>query len=299
MIFDAHVHFFGREFYTFQTTLVSREDPETILGRIRAGGLEIPGRDPKIHGARWIAELDRNHIDRAVMFASTPTEMKTVGEVAAIYPRRLVPYTVVNPNAPATLESLESMMPKFHFRGILLFPAMHDFAIHSPEATRAIELAKRHNLVVFVHCGKLRVNVRKLVGLNADFPAEKSRPRDLLSVARAYPGVRFVVPHFGSGWFEEALALGATCPNVYVDTAGSNAWILEHDPPLSLVEAFQAARVSFGVERILFGSDSGVFPRGYRADVLRAQQETMRAAGFTEDEQSAILGGNLATLLGA
>ena len=88
MIFDAHVHFFGREFYAFQTTHISREDPQTILGRIRAGGLEIPGPDGQAHGARWIAELDRSGIDRAVIFASCPTEMKTVGEVAASHPRR-------------------------------------------------------------------------------------------------------------------------------------------------------------------------------------------------------------------
>lgn len=297
MVFDAHIHFFGREFYTFQTTLIAREDPETILGRVRAGGVEIPGPDAKAHAARWITELDRNQIDRAVLFASSPTEMKTVGEAAAGHPRRFLAYTIVNPKAPATLATLDSLQPKLHFKGILLFPAMHEFAIQSPEAARAIEVAKRHRMVVFVHCGKLRVNVRKLIGLNADFPAEKSRPRELLEVARAHPDVRFVVPHFGSGWFDELLALGSDCPNVYTDTAGSNAWILEHDPPLSLAEVFQAARSSFGIERILFGSDSGGFPRGYRADVLRAQQETMRVAGFNDDEQRAVLGENLARLL--
>jgi uncharacterized protein len=298
MIFDAHVHFFGREFYTFQTTLVSREDPETVLGRIRAGGLEIPGPDGAVHGARWLAELERNQVDRAVLFASSPTEMKPVGQVAASAPQRLFPFTVVNPKAPATLDMLESLQPTLHFRGMLLFPSMHEYAIQSREAARAIEVAKRLNMVVFVHCGRLRVNVRKLIGLNADFPAEKSRPRELADVARANREVRFVVPHFGSGWFEETLELGASCANVYTDTAGSNAWILEHDPPLSLAEVFQAARNAFGVDRILFGSDSGVFPRGYRADVLHKQRDTMHAAGFNDDEQRGVLGGNLAALLG-
>ncbi len=297
MVFDAHVHFFGREFFAFQTTLIAREDPETILGRIRAGGVEVPGPDPKVHLARWMGELDRNHIDRAVVFASVPTEMQTVGQMAALHPRRLFPFTVVNPKAPATLQLLESLQPKLHFKGILLFPSLHEFAIGSPEAARVIEAAQRHRLVVFVHCGRLRVSVRKLVGLNADFPAEKSRPRDVAPVAQAHPEVRFVVPHFGSGWFRETLELGAACKNVYVDTAGSNGWILEHDPPLSLVEVFQAAKKSFGVDRMLFGSDSGLFPRGYRADVLRLQQETMRAAGFTEDELRGVMAGNLARLL--
>jgi hypothetical protein len=298
MIFDAHVHFFGREFYDFQTTLVSREDPETVLGRIRAGGVEVPGPDARAHAARWMAELDRHGIERAVIFASCPTEMKAVGEVAAAHRDRVSAYTVVNPLAPATLDLVESLQPRARFKGILLFPAMHDYAITSSEAQRAIELAQRHDLVVFVHCGKLRVNVRKLIGLNPDFPADKSRPTDLLGVARAHPEVRFVVPHFGSGLFEETLVLGGNCPNVYTDTAGSNAWILEHDPPLSLVEVFQATQSSFGTERILFGSDSGGFPRGYRADVLRIQRETMHTAGFTDAEQRAVLGGNLAKLLG-
>jgi predicted TIM-barrel fold metal-dependent hydrolase len=297
MIFDAHVHFFGREFYTFQTTLVSREDRETILGRIRAGGVEIPGPD-EAHGARWLVELERNQIDRAVLFASSPTEMKSVGMVAASSPRRLFAFTVVNPKAPATLDMLESLQPKLHFRGILLFPSMHEYHIQSREAARAIDLAKRLKLVVFVHCGKLRIHVRQLIGLNADFPAGKSRPSDITDLARDNPDVHFVVPHFGSGWFEETLELGATCSNVYTDTAGSNGWILEHDPPLSLAEVFQSARASFGFDRILFGSDSGGFPRGYRADVLRAQRDTMRAAGFGDDHQRAVLGGNLARLLG-
>jgi predicted TIM-barrel fold metal-dependent hydrolase len=174
---------------------------------------------------------------------------------------------------------------------------MHDYAIQSAEAARAIELAKRHELIVVVHCGRLRVNVRKLIGLNPDFSADKSRPSDLLPVARTHHGVNFVIPHFGSGLFEETLAVGAQCPNVYTDTAGSNAWILEHDPPLSLAEVFQATRSALGADRILFGSDSGVFPRGYRADVLQAQKDTMRAAGFDDADQRAVLGENLARLL--
>jgi predicted TIM-barrel fold metal-dependent hydrolase len=297
MIFDAHVHFFGREFYTFQTTLVAREDPDTILGRIRAGGVEVPGPDAKAHASRWLAELDRHRIDRVALFSSTPTEMRTVGAVASAHPRRLFPYTVVNPKAPATLETLESLQPAHRFKGILLFPALHEFSIQSAETLRAIEVAKRHRMVVVVHCGKLRINVRKLVGLNADFPAERSRPRDLEAVARAHPDVRFVVPHFGSGLFEETLALARSCANVYTDTAGSNGWMLEHDPPLSLVDMFQSARRAFGVERILYGSDSGTFPRGYRADILQVQRDAMRAAGFTDDDQRMVLNANLAGLL--
>ncbi len=297
MIFDAHVHFFGREFYAFQTTLVAREDPEVIFGRIRAGGFEIPGADAKAHAARWIAELDRNRVDRAVIFASSPNEVEVVGAAVKSYPRRLYPYALVNPKAAAQVELLDKLQSQFHFKGILLFPALHEFSMQSPEAERVIKLAEKHRMVVFVHCGKLRIPVRKLIGLSADFPAERSRPRDLEAVANAHPKARFVVPHFGSGWFEETMALGNACANVYVDTSGSNGWILEHDPPLALTEVFKTARDVFGIDRILYGSDSGVFPGGYRGDIMQAQQSTMAAAGFTDDDRRAVMGFNLGRLL--
>ena len=298
-IFDAHTHFFSREFYEFQTTLVPGADRATLLDRIHAGGINVPGLGASAHTARWIAELDRSGVARAVTFASVPAEMKVVGEAAAASGGRLVPFAMVNPRAPETLTTLEALQPTLHFRGMALFPAMHDYSIDSTEASLAIDLAAKHRMVVFVHCGKLRVNVRKLIGLEADFPAEKSRPVQLIPVARARPNVTFVVPHFGSGRFEELLELGSACKNVYTDTAGSNAWILEHHPPLALSEVFAQTRETMGAERILFGSDSGVFPRGYRADVLRMQEAAMRAAGFSDSEREGVLGGNLTRILAA
>ena len=54
-----------------------------------------------------------------------------------------------------------------------------------------------------------------------------------------------------------------------------------------------------GRERILFGTDSSVFPRGYRNDLLDAQRTALDQAGASVDDQEAILGGNLARLVPA
>jgi predicted TIM-barrel fold metal-dependent hydrolase len=299
MIFDAHTHFFSREFYEFQTTLVPGGNRTALLERIRAGGIEVPGPDARAHLARWIAELDRHGVARALTFASVPAEVKAVGEASAASGGRLVPFAMINPRAPETLTQLASIQPTLRFRGIVLFPAMHDYAIGAPEASRAIDIAEKSDMAVFVHCGKLRVNVRKLIGLDADFPADRSRPVDLIPIARARPDVTFIVPHFGSGLFEELLELGASCRNVCTDTAGSNAWILEHHPPLALSEVFARAREAMGAERILFGTDSGVFPRGYRSDIPRMQNDAMRAAGFSDGEREGVMGGNIAGIVGA
>ncbi len=298
MIFDAHTHFFGREFYEFQTALVPDGDPVALLDRIRAGGIEVPNGDPQAHAARWIAEMDRYKIDRVAMFASVPTELPIVGKVAAESGGRFVPFATVNPRKPETVETLDHIQGEYRFRGMLLFPAMNEYPIQSPDVTAALEVAKAHRMLVFVHCGRLRVNVRKLIGLDPDFPAQKSRPRDLLPVAQAHPDLAFIVPHFGAGYFDELLTVAESCTNVYADTAGSNAWIVEHDPPLSLAEVFKDARESFGIDRILYGSDSGVFPRGYRSEVMSKQTEAMRNAGFSDRDQAAVLGGNLSRMLG-
>jgi len=297
-VFDAHTHFFGREFYEYQATLVNGSDPEATLDRIRAGGIEVPEPDAAAHAARWIREMDRHRVDRAALFASIPEEMIVVGEVAAASNGRFVPFATVNPAVPVTLSALRGLLPRYRFRGVLFFPAMHDYSIQSPEVTAALELAKAHAMVAFVHCGRLKVGVRKLIGLDPEFPAEKSRPRDVAAVARAHPDVAFILPHFGAGFFDEALDLAAAYRNVYVDTAGSQSWAAECVPPLSLADIFRQTRDAIGAERILYGSDSGVFPRGYRADLLQAQIDAMLAAGFSAGEREGVLGGNLARLLG-
>ena len=72
------------------------------------------------------------------------------------------------------------------------------------------------------------------------------------------------MPHFGAGFFREVLMVADACPNVYVDTSSSNAW-MKYSPGLTLRHVFAQALAVMGAERLLFGSDSSFFPRGWRA----------------------------------
>jgi hypothetical protein len=69
-----------------------------------------------------------------------------------------------------------------------------------------------------------------------------------------YPNLPFVVPHFGAGYFREALMLADLCPNVYLDTASSNSWIKYEG--LELKTVFRRALDVVGPGRLLFGTDS-------------------------------------------
>jgi predicted TIM-barrel fold metal-dependent hydrolase len=296
-IFDCHTHFFSRTFFETQAAQVPGADVPRLLEELEAKGMEVPGDDAS-HRERILADLDRNGVARAVCFASVPQEMKAVAEAAYESDGRLVPYAVVDPRDVATVERFDTLQPHYAFQGLMLFPAMHDFGIGDEVAEAALNLAYEHGLTVFVHCGLLRVKVRHLLGLNGDYPLDHADPRDLLPVARERSDQTFVVPHFGAGLFEEFLELGGACPNVLADTAGSNNWAARHDPPLTLADLFARTKEVFGADRILFGSDSGSFPRGYRRDVLEAQIQAMDEAGFSEEEKTKVMGGNLDRLLG-
>jgi predicted TIM-barrel fold metal-dependent hydrolase len=124
---------------------------------------------------------------------------------------------------------------------------------------------------MFVHFGKLIMRPRDYAGIPTLTNDTFSNPKDLIPVAKKFSGIRFIIPNFGAGKFEETLEVGKECPNVYVDTAGSNSWINDHSTKPDMRRVFQRFLEVFTSSRILFGSDSGMLPRGYRYDIVDNQ----------------------------
>ena len=91
--------------------------------------------------------------------------------------------------------------------------------------------------------------------------------------------------------------LGSLCENVYVDTSSSNSWIKTQPENLTLTSVFEKSAGVFGVDRIVFGTDSSVFPRGWRNDLYEEQLVAMKEAGFNENEIEKILSGNINRIL--
>jgi predicted TIM-barrel fold metal-dependent hydrolase len=140
--------------------------------------------------------------------------------------------------------------------------------------------------------------LRDALGLPRVYDSRFANPLDLQVVANRFPQIKFILPHFGCGFFRETLMLGLQCENVYVDTSSSNNWMITQPHPLTLTEVFQKTRAVFGIERILFGSDSGVFLRGWRKDILDEQKQAMTTAGFLAAEMEMVLGGNARRMFG-
>jgi predicted TIM-barrel fold metal-dependent hydrolase len=66
---------------------------------------------------------------------------------------------------------------------------------------------------------------------------------------------------------------------------------------LDLKTVFRRALEVAGSERLLFGTDSSFFPRGWVAGVFQEQARVLSEIGISEENARAILGGNLERLL--
>ena len=60
---------------------------------------------------------------------------------------------------------------------------------------------------------------------------------------------------------------------------------------------FRRALDVVGAERLLFGTDSSFFPRGWQRGVFEAQKSALEAAGADEETQQKILANNFDKLL--
>lgn len=300
-LFDFHAHFFARPFFDALAAQSPQEgSPEEKLVRVTsATGIELPSEDVKEHTARWLAELDRHGVARMAAFASLPEEVPAVAEAAKASDGRLVPFSLVNPCAEDAPSKVERLISELGFRGVLMFPAMHHYAIDGREARAVFEVLARHKAPAFVHCGLLVVKLRDLLGLPRVQDMQFANPLSLIPAANAHPEVPFIIPHFGAGLFREVLLAGAQCENVYVDTSSTNSWRRTQPGAPDLTQVFERALEVFGPERVLFGTDSNVFPAGWRAERLAEQREALGALDISEDDQAAILGGNAAGLVAA
>jgi predicted TIM-barrel fold metal-dependent hydrolase len=122
-------------------------------------------------------------------------------------------------------------------------------------------------------------------------------PLALATTCVRFPDVPVIVPHFGAGFFREALMAAEACPNIHLDTSSSNAWV-KFVPGLTLTEVFRRALAVAGPERLIFGSDSSFFPRGWRRVLYGAQRTVLDELGVEASVSEKIFSGNFERLFG-
>jgi predicted TIM-barrel fold metal-dependent hydrolase len=289
---DAHVHFFSHRFFAAMGTQCGKS-AEHVAETL---GWSLPPEDPIELARVWTNELDSHGVATAALIASFPGDEAGVEAAVTAFPDRFRGYFMVNPLEEGAVDRVGIAM-RCGLHAASLFPAMHRYAIQDARAEAVIQaVAALPGKAVFVHCGVLTVGIRRKLGLPSPFDMRYSNPLDLHAIASRYPGLKFVVPHFGAGYLREALMLADLCPNVYLDTSSSNSWLRYEG--LELKAVFRRTLDVVGAGRLLFGTDSSFFPRGWNHEVYESQTRALLDLGISTTDARLILERNLATMFG-
>jgi len=289
-VLDAHVHFFSRRFFEALGAQAGRTAAQVAA----AAGWDLPPEDPAALAQAWAAAMDTYGVERAALISSVPGDEASVAAAVAARPDRFFGFFMLNPLDDGALDRVQVAF-RCGLHAVCLFPAMHRYSVHDAKVLAVLdEAARAPGRVVFVHCGVLTVGVRKKLALPSPFDMRYSNPIDLHAVALRYAGLKFVIPHFGAGYLREALMLADLCPNVYLDTSSSNSWMRYES--LELKTVFRRAIDVAGARRLLFGTDSSFFPRGWNNEVFEAQTRALLDMGISGADARLILGENLQRL---
>jgi len=237
---------------------------------------------------RWADEVDRHRLVRVAFV--TGGDNDRLARIVARHPNKFVGFAHHDPFHSGAAAELDRAVRELGLRGYKLIAPLLSGRIDDERLFPVWETAERLHIPVLIHFGPLRYQ-----GIVA---GPNINPLVLQDIARAFPGIPFVIPHFGCGYPRELLHLAWVCGNVHVDTSGSNEWVRWMPYDLTVRGLFRTFLDTVGPGRVIFGTDSSWFPRGFAVRYLEEQLRACWELGASEAEVRAIFAGNAARLLG-
>ncbi|MDF1542099.1 MAG: amidohydrolase family protein [Anaerosomatales bacterium] len=191
----------------------------------------------------------------------------------------------VDPRDPGAADLLEREMAA-GFKGVKLLPVNRCFRLSDPACRPFFEKAAELGAPMIVHYG---------VTVDPGGDMRYADPTDLSPVARDFPEITFVIAHFGAGYLDQLLKVAYQCPNVAVDSSGTNNWMDFMAHPMTLAGVFEQVLGAIGPERVLFGTDSGS-TAPYRSWIKYQQLATLESIGLGDAQRDLIVRGNAARI---
>ena len=239
--------------------------------------------------ARWAADLDEKGVERVnfVMGGGNDNLAKVVG----MYPDKFSGFAHHGLFSDDAAAELERAVKELRLKGFKVIASSQTNPIDEKSLYPVWEVANSLEIPVIMHFGVL--------GGGGGFPTDlrNMNPLTLWEVAKGFPQIPFVIPHFGAGFLRELLLLCWSCPNVHIDTSGSNQWMQWMPFELDLKGLFRKVIETVGPDRVIFGTDSSYFPRGFSLPYLREQVKACRSIGLEEESIEKIFYRNAARLL--
>lgn len=303
-LIDAHVHFeiigydivgieknYIKQYGRKKWLLIQSKNQRQKTKWAEAWG--FPQREPadsdvKQTSARWLQEMKNNNIDKLVFVTGGGNEL--LSRIVQEYPDYFIGYAHHNPFETDASQKLETAVKSLGLKGYKIIAPDLPGKINSPDLEPVWKVAERYQIPVLIHFG--------ILGAAGGIAShENINPMIIHDIARAHPDIPFIIPHFGCGYPQELLQLAWVCPNIYVDTSGSNQWIRWMPYSLTLGDLFRKYYETIGPERIIFGTDSEWFPRGFVKQYYDQQRRECCELGMKPHEIKMIFRNNIARLL--
>jgi predicted TIM-barrel fold metal-dependent hydrolase len=298
-VIDSHVHLYSYNYLRLITQLSANFDEDIdhfIRRQTRRLKIDLPPLDPAGLGERWASQLDRYGISRACLLAGVPGDEYSINKAVRARPHRFIAFISVNPFLDVAEEVIEHAWRVSGVRGIYLHPCQHRFHAADERVYPIYRLAKQLQLVVYVDYGPCRGDLAAVWGAADNHDPRFNNPAQLHFAASDFPTVKFVITHICEKNILEVLRLGLLCPNVYLSAFPVDDVYDCTYSPADFEYLLEMSMRAYGHTRILFGTGSGVLPRGWRSDKFRAFLAALRKLGVAHEEIGMILGGNIKRL---
>ncbi len=250
---------------------------------------ESETRSNEEQATKWVKDLDEKGVERVNFVTGGGND--NLAKIVKMYPDRFTGFahhSMFSEDAPA---ELERAIKELGLKGYKIIASLQTRAIDDKSTYPFWETVEKLEIPVLIHFGVL--------GGGGSLPGDlrNMNPLILWEIAKMFPKITFVIPHFGAGYLRELLLVCWFCRNVSIDTSGSNQWMTWMPFEIDLKSLFRKAIESIGPDRIIFGTDSSYFPRGFSVDYLEEQLRVCRLLRLEESTIEKIFYKNAAKLL--
>ncbi len=169
-----------------------------------------------------------------------------VAETAAAFPDVLIPFASIDPaNGPEGVREARRLVDSFGVRGFKFHPSLQGFYPNDRLAYPLYEAIEALGVPALFHTGQTGIGARVRGG--GGVRLKYSNPLHIDDLAVDFPDLRIVMAHPSFPWQDEALAVAAHKPHVYIDLSG---WSPKYFPPQLIQYANTLLK-----DKVLFGSD--------------------------------------------
>ena len=276
--FDIHNHL------TFSLNMYDDESYE-YPGPSSRRSYPVADGDLKRMGVAWMEAQDRVGIRRALVF---DWDSAWVERFCRWFPDRFYGLVVVDPRSTAiSIKKVEQSTATGLFLGIKLAPTPdmsidgRPYRLNDPAAFDFYSYCQSKKLPILFHTGAIytkSADSRHPTGNLVKF----CHPLDLDVIARTFPDLQVIVGHAGRPLWQETLCL-ANLPNVWIDLTWSQL-------PIALYEeSVRYSLLGFGVDRVMFGSDSTPSWSDKCVTLHAATIDLLRQRGCSESDVARVM----------